>query len=376
MPQVDRSAQRDHVLPRWRRLHSEIRRRGERLAIFGAGQHTRWLLSEIVGSDSASDIVAILDDKAEQGAAIGNIPILKPSEADLSRIQRVVISSDRFESVLARRCKELFTDRVRVHRFYRGRRFITENGRAVAVSRWAPLASLWRSILFFPERRWGVAGRYLRAYFLEERRRFWHSSPSPPHWADHRGDAALWPIHRDPSFVERGIYSREVMRPGCRVLDLCCGDGFYAYYFYSTMASQIDAVDHDEAAIASARRHHAAANIGYSNLDVVADPFPAKRYDVVCWDGAIAHFNAEQIDDVLHKISDAVGEHGVLTGSEELEMADAMSWDHKVSLACEDDLRRILSRNFRHIRVLVVHHPRRMAYFRCSRDPSSLGGLV
>src|SRR5947209_5174652 len=123
-----------------------------------------------------------------------------------------------------------------------------------------------------------AAERYLRRYYAWETERRWDSGAHPPEWFDHRADLYLWPVLKRPFWVERGVFSREVMRPGARVLDLCCGDGFFPFAFYSGSAGQIDAVDRDEAAIAHARRWHAAPNITYFRNDVVADPFPAMEY--------------------------------------------------------------------------------------------------
>jgi len=374
MPQVDRTQQRNFVLRRWRKLHDQAFRRGGGMAIFGAGQHTRWLLSEVEG-EQTRNVVAILDDNDHCGEIRG-IPVIRPAAADLSRVKTVVLSSDRYEAALARRCREIFRGRVRTERIYRGRRFVTEDGKSIEWN-WRTRLERWcRGIIYAPERRFAWAQRFLRGFFREQRRRFWHDGDAPPHWADHRLDLALWPEHRDASFLERGVYSREVMRPGCTVLDLCCGDGFYAYFFYSRIGARIDAVDIDEEALRSAQEHHAAGNIAYSRLDIVRDAFSQDRYDVVCWDGALGHFAAEDIDLVLSKIARAVGDNGVLTGFEEIESPDTQSWDHKVALTTSDDLRALLGRFFKHVHMLTVDHPRRLAYFRCAQDESRLAGRL
>src|ERR1700679_998293 len=45
-----------------------------------------------------------------------------------------------------------------------------------------------------------------------------------------------WKITRNPMSWERGIFGLLAMKPGCRLLDLCCGEGFYTHRFYSGRA--------------------------------------------------------------------------------------------------------------------------------------------
>jgi len=47
----------------------------------------------------------------------------------------------------------------------------------------------------------------------------------------------VWPQTRTPLWLERGIFGLLAMRQGARVLELCCGDGFNAYHFYSIRAA-------------------------------------------------------------------------------------------------------------------------------------------
>ena len=53
------------------------------------------------------------------------------------------------------------------------------------------------------------------------------------------------------------------IRQGANVLELCCGDGFNSFHFYSIRAGKILAMDLDRDAIASARRNFAVDNIEF-----------------------------------------------------------------------------------------------------------------
>ena len=70
-------------------------------------------------------------------------------------------------------------------------------------------------------------------------------------------------------------------KTGSTVLDLCCGDGFYSYYFYKDLANKIDAIDNDFDAIRYSNKYHNAKNITYFKMDVNKAEFPSNYYDYV-----------------------------------------------------------------------------------------------
>src|SRR4051794_29555537 len=114
------------------------------------------------------------------------------------------------------------------------------------------------------------AGRALdvveAAYWKLKLRADWSAQP-PPRFFDHRIDRGRWSDTGNSYWLDRGVLNRIVMKRGCRVVDVGCGDGFYDKHFYASVASHIDAFDVDETAIAHARAHSAAANIAYHHGD-------------------------------------------------------------------------------------------------------------
>jgi SAM-dependent methyltransferase len=139
---------------------------------------------------------------------------------------------------------------------------------------------------------------FIRDWQLEARGR--------PQFFKHAVNLAQWPF--DParwSFVARGVHPREFMRRGCKVLDLCCGDGAYSKLFFADIAGHVDAVDLDSYAIAYARKYHGASNVAYHALDIVRQPLPDSGYDIVVWNAAICYFSEQEIRTVLQKIAAA-----------------------------------------------------------------------
>ena len=126
-----------------------------------------------------------------------------------------------------------------------------------------------------------------REKFAEE----WQDSlRTPPEWYDHHIDLYLWRDFGNGFWVERGVLTAMAMRYGEPMLDLCCGDGFYAKTFYSAIASRVHAVDRDTSAIEHARKHHAAQNIAYAVRDVLAFS-PDENFGTVALNAAVEHLS-------------------------------------------------------------------------------------
>jgi ubiquinone/menaquinone biosynthesis C-methylase UbiE len=167
------------------------------------------------------------------------------------------------------------------------------------------------------------------------------------------------------------------MHEGCRILDIGCGDGFFDYLFYSGVAGHIDALDIEPSAISLARKYHRTSNITYYVADCVRQDFPNLTYDVVVFDGAVAHFNESDISTIMSKIQRSLAGRGFLVGSEELVSAEEKSWDHFLAFPEPDDLRHFLEAFFPYVLVKEIPPMRgryREAYFRCGYDLERLRG--
>jgi SAM-dependent methyltransferase len=213
----------------------------------------------------------------------------------------------------------------------------------------------------------------------------WLLCKEQPHFEDHKNFLSLWqlkgegswPLGRNPDFLSRGFLNRELLCPTHRILDIACGDGFFDYMFYSGIVEKVDAIDIDQKALELARKFHQSKNITYHLLDAVTGKFPSDLYDIVFWDGAIAHFSHEEIECVMQKIKAVLPGSGVLAGSEALESPERKSYDHRLAMPEPPQWRDYLSRFFPHVRVKEIPAIRgryREVYFRCGFQPDSLGG--
>jgi SAM-dependent methyltransferase len=157
-------------------------------------------------------------------------------------------------------------------------------------------------------RRLAAAGHHLQ--FVRQ----WQLGAPAPHYFDPFIDLYWkWGRTRNPMSWERGIFGLLALRPGCRQLDLCCGEGFYTHRFYSGRAGSIVAIDFNQAAIAKARRKFNAANIDYRCADIRKD-MPQGPFDNITWDAGIEYFTPSEISGILAAAKSRLARGGILSG--------------------------------------------------------------
>jgi SAM-dependent methyltransferase len=176
----------------------------------------------------------------------------------------------------------------------------------------------------------------LTQHYASLMRRQWSDPDRTPHFFDHRIGAFGFATGKGTPFgYYRGYYAAEVMRSADRVLDIGCGDGFFARRFFSPRCAAVDAVDIEPSAIAHALQYNGASNVTYTVLDAVTEQFPSERYDVIVWDGGLGHVTADAAHRVFAKIKDALAPDGIFVGSESLGYE---GHDHLQFFSAEEDL--------------------------------------
>ena len=213
---------------------------------------------------------------------------------------------------------------------------------------------------------------HYRALFLRQ----WRWADEPPHFFDHRIGSFAFTTGKHHGFgYYRGFFASELVRDGDRVLDIGCGDGFFARRFFAARGASVDAIDIEPSAIEHAERHNSTPQIRYRLQDAVHEAFPSDDYDVVVWDGALGHFAPDTTDRMFAKIHSALADGGVFVGSESLglEGQDHLQFFHSL-----EDLGEILGRHFPHVMVRELNYAleggllRREAFWRCAVDPERL----
>lgn len=148
------------------------------------------------------------------------------------------------------------------------------------------------------------------------------------------------------AFTARGVFARERMFPGCKVLDLCCGDGSIPYLFFTDIAGSIDAIDRDAAAIAYARRNFIAPNLHYHEKNILNEPLPDSDYDFVVWNAGISYFSEIDIVAVLKKVLQTNRKKFELIG---LTPRAYNYVDHKHEFQSGAELKKFLATFFSHV---------------------------
>ncbi len=135
-----------------------------------------------------------------------------------------------------------------------------------------------------------------------------------PEYFDHNIDMySSWYKTRESFPIERGVFSSFAMVPNSRVLDLCCGDGFNSYHFYSLRANHVTAIDFDREAISWAKRNYKSPNLTFTIGDIRTD-IPDGFFDNIVWDAAIEHFTETEIIALMSRIKSVLTPSGTLSG--------------------------------------------------------------
>jgi SAM-dependent methyltransferase len=190
-----------------------------------------------------------------------------------------------------------------------------------------------------------------------------------PEFFDHKiGLYWMWKARRSPHWVERGVFSLLALEPGCKVLELCCGDGFNAHYFYSIRAGSILAVDFDPKAVNYANKNFRAPNVTYALADIRTQ-MPEGIYDNIVWDAAIEHFTEAEIATVMSNIKERLRPDGILSGFTIVERLDGkkMLPHHEYEFKSKEDLARFFYPHFKNVKVFETLYPdRHNLYFGAS----------
>jgi SAM-dependent methyltransferase len=193
----------------------------------------------------------------------------------------------------------------------------------------------------------------------------------PPEWFNHFLDHYCnWSDNRMPFWVERGVFSLLSIKQGANILELSCGDGFNAKYFYSVKAEKITAIDIDPKAIKHAKSNNQENNISFIVGDIRKN-LPPGPFDNVIWDAAIEHFSEEEIKQIMHSIKERLKNNGTLSGYTIVEKEDGdLSHElHQREFKSKQDLLRLLSPHFKHVKVFETIYPsRHNLYFFASNN--------
>jgi SAM-dependent methyltransferase len=156
-----------------------------------------------------------------------------------------------------------------------------------------------------------------------------------------------------------------------RVLELCCGDGFMTYHFYSLVAESVVGIDFDPKAISFAKHNLAAENITYLFGDIRTD-IPEGTFENIVWDAAVEHFTEAETQALMGAIASRLTPDGILSGYTLLEddAGHKHLHQHEYEFHDKEDLARFLTPHFKNVQVFETTFPNRTnLYFYASNGP-------
>ena len=186
-----------------------------------------------------------------------------------------------------------------------------------------------------------------------------------PEWFDHSIDLYYqWPKYGVAFWVERGVYGSLALKGG-KVLDLCCGDGFNAKYFYSHLSSKVVSCDFDKSALKTAISKNQADNIDFIEADIRTS-MPKGEFQNIIWDAAIEHFTEQEIDKIICQIKARLTSDGIVSGYTIVERDDGQKslHQHEYEFKSKEDLERFFAGHFKNITVFeTIYKNRHNLYF-------------
>ncbi len=202
---------------------------------------------------------------------------------------------------------------------------------------------------------WWARAAYRRLMAIQ-----WGLPPQPEHFDHHIDLYYQWNLPGRGWWLERGVFGMLALKPRGALLELACGDGFYARRFYAGVCQTVVACDFDPKAIATARRKNAAANIDFVLADIRTQ-MPAGTFDNIVFDAAIEHFNPTEIGALMRDIRSRLAPDGVLSGYTIVEREDGEKSlsHHEYEFRDKADLMRFLAPHFANVTVFETIYPER-----------------
>jgi len=233
------------------------------------------------------------------------------------------------------------------------------------------LSLIKRNLPIVPVIRWTNLGVRKFASFTHKMQFYAEWEVDNPEYFDHNIDLySSWRRTRESFPLERGVFSSYAMTTDGRVLELCCGDGFNSYYFYSLRAASVTAIDFDAEAIRWAKRNYKAQNLTFQIGDIRQN-IPDGQFDNIVWDAAVEHFTEDEIMEIIDRIKVVLSPNGVLSGYTiiEPEGGGKHLHQHEYEFRSKEDLARFFTTHFKNVHIFETHYPsRKNLYFYCSNS--------
>ncbi len=193
---------------------------------------------------------------------------------------------------------------------------------------------------------------------------------SEPEWFDHRHHLLYPERYFNDYWTISANNIISVLPQQAKLLEMCCGDGFYDFYFYKDRCQEIIGVELNDDVYNQSVRLHSADNITYLHQSIL-DFTPQDNYfDTVSIRGAIEHFSEENQQVIFKKALKTLKVGGWFCGDTvaNLEQEHSLLISHEHEWINEDQMRTELSRVFDHVETsTLISQNRTTLLWKCQK---------
>lgn len=211
--------------------------------------------------------------------------------------------------------------------------------------------------------------RKIAFYFHKKQFEFDWGAKEQPRWFNHYTDLYYkFRETRNPLWLERGVFSSLAIPLDSKILELCCGDGFNTFHFYSNRASSIYAVDFDLSALDFAKKYNQNSKIEYQFCDITKS-LPNDKFNNIVWDASIEQFTEEQVLLILNNIKEIMLDGAILSGytAQGVKGSSTKLSHNRREFDSKSDLENFLKLVFKNVRVFeTFYSDRTNLYFYAS----------
>ena len=186
-----------------------------------------------------------------------------------------------------------------------------------------------------------------------------------PDYFDHKFDLYyVWKAKNSINWIDRGVLNSIAIskfdRP--KVMELCCGDGFFTRMFYRNISDEVFAYDYCEEAIKHARSHYQIKGLQFEVLDINCldvNKYKDDNITNVIFDAAIAYFSEKQTEDMLIKVKAILAKKkGIFSGTCPLNKDEEIKNTYQ-RFDCPEKLEILLGRYFNNVKVITIKYKER-----------------
>jgi hypothetical protein len=195
-------------------------------------------------------------------------------------------------------------------------------------------------------------------------------NPNPPEFFEHRMDQFYQMRSKKNTFwLERGVINKITIQENAKILELSCGDGYFAYHFYSSNNPiLLDCIDIDKDAIDICNKYHSDSKISYYCEDIKIF-IPKNTYTNIIWDAAIEHFSEEDIHTLIVKYKNYLEQDGLFTGyTIQKNLIGLQHPDHLCEMNDKEHLASFFTPYFKNVLILETTCSERINYYFYASD--------